>query len=184
MLSGVLVAFGRLLVRAIWRVDPKSDLEEQRMDGDGEFDAVYRLLDNTWRTTACLLAWIAVLVILVPLWGLTTSFRATNPTLSLALGVVGSGVVAFVVAGFCLNMLRMGFVVTLARHEANRELSEARVARSSGNSGPPAAPPGRLVQLALVVLRPTDFDFVLQAVLAVIVFIAVVNYVHAQGYPL
>jgi hypothetical protein len=96
---------------------------------------------------------------------------------------VGGGVVVFVVAGFCLNLLRMGFVVTLARHEATRELSEARVAPSSGK-GPATDSPGGLMRLALVVSTPTDFDFLLQAVVAFLALIVLVNYAHTQGFPL
>jgi hypothetical protein len=46
------------------------------------------------------------------------------------------------------------------------------------------APPSRLVHLALVVTRPSDIDFVLQAAIGVLVVIALVKSAHTQGYPL
>ena len=181
MLSEALVAFGRTLTRLIFRVDLKAAVQGARTDG--EFDAIYRLLDNTWRAIACALAWIFLLVMLLIPWGLTTSFRATNPTLSRAIGDVGSGVVVFVSAGWLFNMARMALAVTLAQRETRRALSRIRAGSGSG-AGEPLTPPGGFVRLILVVTRPTDFDFVLQLAVGVLVFIAVVNYAHAQGYPL
>jgi hypothetical protein len=46
------------------------------------------------------------------------------------------------------------------------------------------ASPSRLVQLALVLTRPTNFDFALQALIGILVVIALVNYAHTRGYPL
>lgn len=179
MLSEALVAFGRFLTRIIFRRDLKAAMQE--VQPSGEFNSAYRLLDNTWRAIAAVLAWMAVLVIsLIPWWGLTTLFRPTNPSLSRAIGDVGSGVVAFVVAGFCLNLFRMAIAVSLARQETSQTLARVR----SGQGGPATASPGGLVPLALVVTRPRDFDFVLQAVVGVLVVIALSNYAHTQGYPL
>lgn len=181
MLTEGLVAFGGLLTRVVFRKDLKADVQAGHQDG--EFDTTYRLLENTVRAIYCLMAWIALLVIsLIPWWGLTTLFRAANPNLTRAIADVGSGVVAVVMTGFLLNLLRMGLAVSLARQEANQALAGA--ARSIGQRVASTESPGGLVQLALVVTRPTDFDFVLQTVVGVLVFIAVVNYAHAQGYPL
>jgi hypothetical protein len=181
VLTEALLAFGLFLTRFVFRKDLKAAVQE--VHPGGEFDTAYRLLDNTWRAIAAVMAWIAVLVIsLVPWWGLSTLFRATNPILSRGNADVGSGVVVFVAAGFCLNLFRMAIAVSLARQEANQAL--ARVRSDRGQGGPATALPGGLVQLALVLTRPTDFDFVLQAVVGVLSLIALVNYAHTQGYPL
>jgi hypothetical protein len=183
MLTEALVTFGGLLTRVVFRRDLKAAVQAGRQDG--EFDTPYRLLDNTVRAIACVMAWMAVLVIsLIPWWGLTTLFRATNPTLTRAIADVGGGVVVFVMTGFSLNLLRMALAVSLARQEANQGLARAGGARSRGQRGPSTESPGGLVQLALVVTRPTDFDFVLQAIVGVLSLIALVNYSHTQGYPL
>lgn len=182
MLTEALVGFGGLLTRAVFRKDLKAAVQEAR--SGGEFDIAYRLLDNTWRAIAAVMAWIAILVIsLIPWWGLSTLFRATNPTLSRGIADVGSGVVVFVVAGFCLNMFRMAIAVSLARQEANRALARSGGAQSGGQSGPATAP-GGLVRLALVVTRPADIDFVLQAIVGVLVVVALANNSHTQGYPI
>ncbi len=183
MLSETLVAFGRSLTRIVFRRDLKASLQE--VQPSGEFDTAYRLLDNTWRAIACVMAWMAVLVIsLIPWWGLTTLFRATNPTLTRAIADVGSGVVGFAVAGFCLNLFRMAIAVSLARQETNQALSSVRVALNRGHGSPSTPQRGGLVQLALVFSRPTDFDFVLQAVIGVLIVIALASHSQAQGYPL
>lgn len=172
-----------MLTRLVFRVDLKSAVQGAR--ADGEFDAIYRLLDNTWRAIACALAWMFLLAIsLIPWWGLTTLFRATNPSLSRAIGDVGSGVVVFVGAGWLLNMARMALAVTLARRESKVALSGRAAAPSRGTGDPLTVPPGGLVRLAVVAARPTDFDLVLQAAIAALALTAIVNFAHAQGYPL
>jgi hypothetical protein len=107
-----------------------------------------------------------------------------EPDPSRGIADVGSGVVVFVVAGFCLNMFRMAIAVSLARQEANRALARVGAAQSGGQGDPATAPPGGLVRLALVVTRPADIDFVLQAIVGVLVVVAFANYSHTQGYPL
>jgi hypothetical protein len=182
VLTEALVAFGGLLTRVVFRKDLKAAVREGHQDG--EFDTAYRLLENTVRAISCLMAWMALLVIsLIPWWGLTTLFRAANPTLTRAIADVGSGVVAFVMTGWLLNLLRMGLAVSLARQEASQALARAAVARNREGS-PSVARPGRLVHLALVVTRPSDFDFVLQAAFGVLTLVAVVNSSQTQGYPL
>jgi hypothetical protein len=186
VLTEALVAFGLLLTRVVFRKDLRKDLKAamQETDPGGEFDTAYRLLDNTTRAVGGLAAWIAGVVITVIPWSVFgTVFRATNRTLSSAIADLGSGVVAFAVAGFCLYLLRMGLAASLAQREARQALGRLEGARS-GQEGPSMASPSRLVHLALVVTRPSDFDFVLQAAVGVLVVIALVNYAHTQGYPL
>lgn len=189
MLTEALIAFGLLLTRIVFRApggggaDLKAAMQE--VHPGEEFDTAYRLLDNTTRAVGGLMAWIAGVVITVIPWSVFgTVFRATNPPLSSAIADVGGGVVAFEMAGFCLYLLRMGLAVSLARREANQGLARVRAALSSGQGGPSTVPPGGLVQLALIITRPTDFDFVLQTVIGILVVIALVNYAHTQGYPL
>lgn len=183
MLTEALVAFGGLLTRIVFRRDLKAAMQE--VQPGGEFDSAYRLLDNTWRAIAAVMAWMVILVIsLIPWWGLSTLFRATNPSLSRAVADVGSGVVGFVVAGFCLNLFRIALALSLARQETNQALSRVGVARSGGQAGPSTPKRGGLMQLARVVTRPTDFDFLLQAVIGVLILIALANSSHGQGYPL
>ena len=183
MLTEALLAFGLFLTRFVFRRDLKAAVQE--VHPSGEFDTAYRLLDNAWRAIAAVVAWIAVLAIsLVPWWGLSTFVRDTNQIVSRGIADVGSGVVVFVGAGFCLNLFRMAIAVSLARQEASQALARVGAARSGGQGGPATATPGGLVPLALVLTRPTDFDFVLQAVVGVLSLIALVNYAHTQGYPL
>lgn len=182
MLTEALIAFGLVLTRLVFRVDLKAAMQE--VHPGGEFDTAYRLLDNTWRAVVGLMAWVALVVISVIPWSIFgTVFRATNPALSSAIADVGSGVVAFVVTGFCLYLLRMGIAVTLAQRETKKARARLDVALS-GQGGSSIAPPSRLVRLALIVTRPSDFDFVLQTVVGVLTLIALVNYAHTQGFPL
>lgn len=184
-MTEALITFGLLLTRVVFRRDLRKDLKAAMQEiHPGEFDAAYRLLDSTSRAVGGLMAWIAGVVITVIPWSVFgTVFRATNPTLSSAIADVGSGVVVFAVAGFCLYLLRIGLALSLAQREAKQALRLVEAARS-GQGGPPMASPSRLVDLALVVTRPSDFDFVLQGAVGVLVVIALVNYAHTQGYPL
>ena len=189
MLTEALVAFGLFLTRLVFRANLKafgSDIKASLQETQPriEFETAYRLIDNTWRAIAGAVAWMAFIVIsVIPLSILGTAFRATHPTLSRAFADVGSGVVAFAVAGFCLYLLRMALAVSLAQRETRRALARAEAA-PSGLGGPTIALPAGLIRLALVVTRPSDFDFVLQAAVSVLTLIAVVNYAHTQGYPL
>lgn len=189
MLTEALVAFGLFLTRLVFRADLKSmgaDIKAslQESQPSVEFETAYRLLDNTWRAIAGAVAWVAFIVISVIPWSiLGTAFRATHPTFSRALADVGSGVVAFAVAGFSMYLLRMALAISLAQRETRQALARADAA-PSGLGGPAIAPPGGLVRLALVVTRPSDFDFVLQLAVSALTLISVVNYAHTQGYPL
>jgi hypothetical protein len=183
MLTEGLLAFGGLLTRVVFRKDLKAAVQEGKQAG--EFDTAYRLLENTVRAIYCVMAWMALVVIsLVPWWGLTTLFRASSPTLTRAIADVGSGVVAFAMTGFSLNLLRMAIAVSLARREASQDLARAGGARSGAQPASSTELPGGLVQLALVVTRPTDFDFVLQAIAGILVVVALANHSQTQGYPL
>ena len=140
MVSEALVAFGRMLTRLVFRVDLKAAVQGARTDGG--YDAIYQLLDNTWRAIACAVAWMFLLVIsLIPWWGLTTLFRPINQPLTRAIADVGSVAVVFIGAGWLWNMARMALAVTLARQEANRALSGAPAARGGGNGNRLTAPP-------------------------------------------
>ena len=189
MLTEALVPFGLFLTRLVFRADLKAfgaDIKAslQETQPSVEFQTTYQLLDNTWRAIAGAVAWMAFIVISVIPWSiLGTAFRATHPILTRALADVGSGVVAFAVAGFCVYLLRMGLAVSLAQRETRRALAGGEAA-PSGLGGPAIAPPGGLVRLALVVTRPSDFDFVLQMAVSALTLISVVNYAHTQGYPL
>ena len=189
MLTKALVAFGLFLTRLVFRADLKgfgADIKASLQETETSlgFETAYQLLDNTWRAIAGAVAWAAFMVISVIPWSIVgTAFRATHPTLSRALADVGSGVVAFAVAGFCVYLLRMGLAVSLAQRETRRALARADAA-PSGLGGPTVALPAGLIRLALVVTRPSDFDFVLQAAVSVLTLTAVVNYAHTQGYPL
>lgn len=173
------------MIRIVFRKDLRKDLKAAMQESDpGEFDTAYRLLDNTVQAVGGLMAWIAGVVIAVLPWSIFgTVFRATYPALSSAIADLGSGVVAFATAGFCLYLLRMGLAASLAQREARQALRRVEVA-ASGQEGRSMASSSRLVQLALVLTRPTDLDFVLQAVIGVLVVIALVNYAHTRGYPL
>jgi hypothetical protein len=185
LLTEALVTFGLLLTRVVFRKDLRKDVKAAVQESHpGEFDTAYRLLDNTVRAVGGLMAWIAGAVITVLPWSiLGTVFRATNPALSSAIADVGSGFVVFAMAGFCLYLFRMGLVVSLAQREAKKALQLVEAPRS-GQGGPSTASPSRLVQLALVVTRPSDFDLLLQAAVGVLVVIVLVNYAHTQRYPL
>jgi hypothetical protein len=185
LLTEALVTFGLFLTRVVFRKDLRKDVKAAMQESDSpEFDTAYRLLDNTVRAVGGLMAWIAGAVITVLPWSIFgTVFRATNPTLSSAIADLGSGFVVFAMAGFCLYLFRMGLAASLAQRETKHALQSAGVA-ISGHGGSSTASPSRLVRLALVLTRPTDFDFVLQAAVGVLVVIALVNYAHTRGYPL
>jgi hypothetical protein len=185
VLTERLIDFGLLLTRLVFRRDLRKDLKAAVQEiHPGEFDTAYRLLDNTSRAVGGLMAWIAGVAIAVLPWSVFgTVFRATNPTLSSTIADLGSGVVVFASAGFCLYLFRIGLAASLAQRETKQALRRIEAARS-GQGGPSMASPSRLVQLALVVTRPTDFDFALQAVIGVLVVIALVNYANTRGYPL
>jgi hypothetical protein len=184
VLTDRLIDFGLLLTRLVFRKDLRKDLKAAMQESDPrEFDTAYRLLDNLVRAVGGLMAWIAGVVITVLPWSVFgTVFRATYPGLSSAIADLGSGVVAFASAGFCLYLFRMGLAGSLAQQETKRALRSVEVA-TSGERGPSMASPSRLVQLALVLTRPTNFDFALQALIGILVVIALVNYAHTRGYP-
>lgn len=185
MLTEALITFGLFLTRIIFRVDLRKSLDAAMQESDpAEFDTPYRLLGNIARAVGGAMAWIAGVVITVLPWSVFgTVFRTTHPALSSAIADLGSGVVAFAMAGFCLYLLRMGLAVSLAQRETKQALMRVEAARC-GQGGPSTASPSPLVHLALVVTRGSDFDFVLQATAGVLVVIALVNDAHTRGYPL
>jgi hypothetical protein len=187
VLTEAVVASGLLLTRLIFKADLRKDVkaELQASDSGGEFNTVYRLLDNTSQAIGGSVAWAAGVVIVVIPWSVFgTVFRATNPTLSSAIADIGSGVVGFAVAGFCLYLLRMGLVVSLAQREAKHALRRAEGARSGLGSQSSMASPSRLDRLALVVTKPSDFDLVVQAAVSVLVVMALIDSAHTRGFPL
>jgi hypothetical protein len=185
VLTERLIDFGLLLTRLVFRKDLRKDIKAAMRESDPpEFDTAYRLLDNLVRAVGGLMAWIVGVVITVLPWSVFgTVFRSTYPGLSSAIADLGSGVVAFATAGFCLYLFRMGLAASLAQRETKRALRRLEVARS-GQRGPSMASPSRLVQLALLLTRPTNFDFALQALIGILVVIALVNYAHTRGFPL
>lgn len=181
-MTAVLVNAGVLVIEAVLRVDLKAVFS--RVHGGDEFDTAVRLLSNSWRGAAGVVTWIILwVIVLLPWQFLSAFFHTSQPRVARAIADVGGSLMTFVVAGFCLYMLRMAVALTLAQRETDRALHQVEDA-VSGRGQFSTRPPQGLMAVAVWLTTPTDIDFLGEALIAALVLWALVGNAHNDGFPL
>jgi hypothetical protein len=181
LLTRVITVFGFAVLAAL-HIEVRAAF--QGLHRGGEFDTAVRFVDNAIRGVAGVITWIVLWVVVLLPWQLLSAwYHTSQPHLAHAIADVGGALMSFVVAGFCIYMIRTAVAVTLAARETHRGYVRLEEAILHGDLSSTASPDS-LARIALVLTTPTDLDLLMALAIGLLVGQALVGYAHSRGFPL